>query len=130
MKSLFTLSNFFKREQVDGAKQEEKSKKGVVETAFASPEELLGPFLAAFMLVVLVLISCLAVVMSSFEYRQLFNQHQELVKQRDELQVEWGQLLLEQSAWAANNRVEQQSEKVLAMKVPDIEQIEIVKNER
>ncbi|MCP4612827.1 MAG: cell division protein FtsL [Planctomycetes bacterium] len=82
------------------------------------------------MLVVLVLISCLAVVMSSFEYRQLFNQHQELVKQRDELQVEWGQLLLEQSAWAANNRVEQQSEKILAMKVPDIEQIEIVKNER
>lgn len=130
MKTLATLSGFIKKEKVDGAKQEKKSKEEGVETSFASPEELLGPFLAAFMLVVLVLVSCLAVVMSSFEYRQLFNQHQELVKQRDELQVEWGQLLLEQSAWAANNRVEQQSEKILAMKVPDIEQIEIVKNER
>jgi cell division protein FtsL len=98
-------------------------------TAFTGAEELLRPFLAIFLLVLAVVVSCLAVVMSSFEYRQLFNQYQEMVKQRDELQVEWGQLLLEQSAWAANNRVEQQSIKQIGMKVPDIEQIEIVINE-
>ncbi|WP_415906500.1 cell division protein FtsL [Neptuniibacter sp. QD72_48] len=97
---------------------------------FYSAEELLSPFLLVFVLVVVLLVSCLGVVMSAFEYRQLFNQHQELIQQRDELQVEWGQLLLEQSAWAANNRVEQQATSVLGMKVPDVEQIEIVKHER
>ncbi|MGH1461378.1 MAG: cell division protein FtsL [Neptuniibacter sp.] len=101
-----------------------------VETrTFIGAEELLRPFLAVFLFVVVVLVSSLAVIMISFEYRQLFNQHQELIKQRDELQVEWGQLLLEQSAWSANNRVEQQAVKQLGMKVPDIEQIEIVINE-
>lgn len=105
--------------------EEKESEKGV----FIAAEELLRPFLAIFLLVVAVVISCLAVVMSSFEYRQLFNQHQQMITQRDELQVEWGQLLLEQSAWAANNRVEQQAVKQIGMKVPDIEQIEIVINE-
>lgn len=97
---------------------------------FVSPEELLGSFLVVFVLVVLLVVSCLAVVMSAFEYRQLFNQHQELIQQRDELQIEWGQLLLEQSAWAANNRVEQQAVSKLGMKVPEVEQIEIIRNER
>ncbi len=97
---------------------------------FYSPDELLRPFLVIFLLVVVLLVSCLAVVMSAFEYRNLFNQHQELVQQRDELQVEWGQLLLEQSAWAANNRVEQQATKKLGMKVPEVNQIEIIRNDR
>ena len=101
----------------------------VAESVFYSPEELFRPFLLLFAMVLLILVSCLAVVMSAFEYRQLFNQHQKLIHQRDELQVEWGQLLLEQSAWAANNRVEQQATTQLGMKVPDIDQIEIVKNE-
>ena len=97
---------------------------------FVSGEELFARFLLIFVLVLCVLVSCLAVIMTSFEYRQLFNRHQELVGQRDELQVEWGQLLLEQSAWAANNRVEQQAVKLLSMQVPEIEQIEIVTYER
>ena len=97
---------------------------------FRSLEELLRGFLIVFVLVVLILVSALAVIMSAFEYRQLFNQYQELVQERDELQVEWGQLLLEQSAWAANNRVEQQSTSKLGMKVPEVDQIEVIRNER
>lgn len=97
---------------------------------FQSMEELLRGFLLIFVLVVFLLISSLAVVMSAFEYRQLFNNHQVLLKQRDELQVEWGQLLLEQSAWAANNRVEQQATTALSMQVPELEQIKVVVNER
>ena len=98
--------------------------------AFYSAESLLRPFLLLLVLVVLLLLSSLAVVLNAFEYRILFNQHQELVQQRDELQVEWGQLLLEQSAWAANNRIEQQAANQLGMKVPEVDQIEVVKNER
>jgi cell division protein FtsL len=96
---------------------------------FVEPEQLLRSFLLVFLLVVAVLVSSLAVIISSFDYRQRFNLYQELITQRDELQVEWGQLLLEQSAWAANNRVEQQAERQLGMKVPEIEQIEIVIHE-
>lgn len=110
--------------------QEDEKGNSSGRNSFYSAEELLSPFLLVFVLVVVLLVSCLGVVMSAFEYRQLFNQHQELIQQRDELQVEWGQLLLEQSAWAANNRVEQQATSVLGMKVPDVEQIEIVKHER
>ncbi|PIE25416.1 MAG: cell division protein FtsL [Neptuniibacter caesariensis] len=97
---------------------------------FRRPDELFGNFLTVFVLVVLILVSALTVVMSAFEYRQLFNQYQLLEAERDELQVEWGQLLLEQSAWAANNRVEQKSASQLGMKVPEIEQIKVVRNER
>jgi len=97
---------------------------------FCNLETLLRPFLTVFVLVVLLVATCLVVVLSAFEYRTLFNHHQELVEQRDELQVEWGQLLLEQSAWAANNRVEQQAASKLGMKVPEVNQIEIIRNER
>ena len=103
----------------------------VVEASeFCNLEALLRPFLTVFVLVVLLVATCLVVVLSAFEYRTLFNYHQELVQQRDELQVEWGQLLLEQSAWAANNRVEQQAASKLGMKVPEVNQIEIIRNER
>jgi len=98
--------------------------------AFYSAEELLPRMLVLSLSILLLVGCCLAVVLNAFEYRRLFNQHQILVEQRDELQVEWSQLLLEQSAWAANNRVEKQAEKHLAMIVPGIEQIEVVENER
>lgn len=121
------LGNLWKSIFSDPKTEQEKAQG---QQEFYSAGELLRPFLIVFMLVVVLLVSCLAVVTSAFEYRQLFNQHQELIVQRDELQVEWGQLLLEQSAWAANSRVEQQARHTLDMKVPGVEQIEIVKNER
>lgn len=113
-----------------GLKAQSEAYAQAYQQIFVSGEELFARFLMIVVLLIGVLVSCLAVVMTSFEYRQLFNRHQELVGQRDELQVEWGQLLLEQSAWAANNRVEQQAVKQLSMRVPEIEQIEIVTYER
>lgn len=88
---------------------------------------LYKPFFKIFMLTGLVLLSSLFVVVNSYEYRQRFHQYQKLVQHRDDLQVEWGQLLLEQGAWAANNRVEQLAIKKLNMEVPAINQIEIVR---
>ena len=54
----------------------------------------------------LVVFSALAVIYSAFLYRQAFNAQQQLFQQRDALEVEWGQLLLEQSALAAHSRIE------------------------
>jgi cell division protein FtsL len=91
--------------------------------------ELARPAGTLALLVLLVLASALMVIYSAYEYRRLFNQHQILSSQGDDLQVEWGQLLLEESAWSANNRVERLADKKLNMKVPEPEGIEIVRHE-
>ncbi|MBV1787082.1 cell division protein FtsL [Marinobacterium sp. D7] len=101
----------------------------------AAPEKLLGaadlvkPAGVMAVMIALVLVSALMVIYSAYEYRNLFNRHQVLSSQGDELQVEWGQLLLEESAWSANNRVETQAEKKLDMRIPEAKGIEIVRNE-
>lgn len=94
----------------------------------ATAADLVRPLLILLALVLAVLLSSMAVIFSAYEYRLLFHQHQLLVQQRDDLQVEWGQLLLEQSAWAANNRVEIQARKRLNMLVPEPSVIEIVRH--
>lgn len=93
-------------------------------------DELVRPAGVLLALVLLVVASAIAVIYSGFQYRELFNRHQNLVSQGDELQVEWGQLVLEESAWAANNRVEQVAGKRLDMQVPEPGMIEIVRHER
>lgn len=89
--------------------------------------EMVKPFLMIAALAVAVVLSAVTVIFAAYDYRHLFHEHQQLIQQRDDLQVEWGQLLLEQSAWAANNRVEVQAIRKLDMKVPAPEQIEIVR---
>jgi len=92
-----------------------------------SGQRLVRPFVLLAVLTLAVVLSAISVIFGAYEYRQLFHEHQKLIQQRDDLQVEWGQLLLEQSAWAANNRVEDQARKKLEMLVPDPQQIEIVR---
>lgn len=91
--------------------------------------ELAAPAAVLAGLVLLVLGSAMLVIHSAYEYRRLFNQHQILISRGDDLQVEWGQLLLEESAWSANNRVERLAEKKLNMKIPEPKEIEIVRHE-
>jgi len=91
--------------------------------------ELIWPAAVLTALVSAVVVTAVLITYSAFEYRILFNQHQKLVQQWDQLQVEWAQLVLEQSAWGANNRVEQQATKKLVMVVPDTSQMEIVRDE-
>nr|WP_245635192.1 cell division protein FtsL [Marinobacterium profundum] len=95
-----------------------------------SAAELTRPAMVLLVLVVLLVGSAMAVIFSAYQYRILFNQHQNLIANWDELQVEWGQLVLEESAWAANNRIEQVASKRLAMLVPEPGMIEIVRHER
>lgn len=100
-----------------------------VEQRLVPLAELVRPAGTLVLLVLLVLGSALLVIYSAYEYRRLFNQHQILSSQGDDLQVEWGQLLLEESAWSANNRVERLAENKLNMKIPEPEEIEIVRHE-
>lgn len=91
---------------------------------------LLVPVSVIGALTLLVVISAMMVIFSAYEYRRLFNQHQVLVSQWDELQVEWGQYLLEQSVWSSQNRIEALASDQLNMVVPDTATIEIVRHEQ
>ena len=74
-----------------------------------------------------ILIVCaLALVTSQHRARKLFTEletEQELAKQID---VEWGQLQLEQSTWAMPSRVEKIASSTLHMRVPEADRVRLV----
>jgi cell division protein FtsL len=51
--------------------------------------------------------------------RQLFVELEALNRERDRLQVDWGRLQLEQSAWAAHPRIESLASERLQLDLPD-----------
>ena len=58
--------------------------------------------------------------------RQMFVQLEALNARRDNLEIEWGQLQLEQSAWATHAFVERVASAKLHMAMPPPKQIEVV----
>lgn len=74
----------------------------------------------------LVLGSALAVVAATHEVRQKVDRLETLRREAVELEVVWGQFLLEQSTWAAYGRVERLAVDELHMKVPEAERIVMV----
>lgn len=72
------------------------------------------------------LTSAFGVVYSTFQTRKLIAEFQYLQNQRNELQTEWGQLLLEQSTWGSFNRVERLAGTKLKMRVPDPQQVVMI----
>src|SRR5262245_11506506 len=74
----------------------------------------------------LLLASAIGVVLTKHQARSLFIQLQGLTSERDSLDIEWGQLKLEQSAWATHGRVEQTAHAQLNMIVPRADEVKIV----
>ena len=70
--------------------------------------------------------SALGVVYSKHEARSRFNDLQRLTRERDELDIEWGQLQLEQSTLATHGRVEQAARDQLRMTIPQAGDLRIV----
>jgi len=83
--------------------------------------------LAGAALVAAVVGSAVAAVDARHQARQLFIELQGVNRDRDELNIEWRQLQIERSTWAAHARVEQLARDKLAMGVPAPQDIEIVK---
>lgn len=73
--------------------------------------------------------SAIAVVWSKHEVRSLFIQLQGMHADRDALDIEWGQLKLEQSAWATHGRVEQTARADLRMIIPRPNEVRLVKGD-
>ncbi len=79
------------------------------------------------LLLVLVSVMCaLGIVTAQHKARKIFielQQEQELAKK---MEVEWGQLQLEQSTWAMHARIEKIATAYLQMQVPDPSRIQVV----
>ena len=58
--------------------------------------------------------------------REMFIQLEQLNARRDNLEIEWGQLQLEQSAWSTQAFVERVASSKLHMAMPPPKEIEIV----
>ncbi len=75
------------------------------------------------MLLLAVIACALGVVTSQHKARKLFVELQQEKEQAQEMDVEWGQLQLEQSTWAAPVRVEKVAMQKLLMQQPASAQI-------
>lgn len=73
--------------------------------------------------------SATGVIYSTHKSRHLLNELQQLEQQRNELQVEWGQLLLEQSSLVSQGRIENVAIAELGMKIPATENVVVVSGE-
>jgi cell division protein FtsL len=67
-----------------------------------------------------VMATAFGVVVSKHETRQQYKALVSLENARDDMDVEWGKLQLEQSSWATHGRVETQARERLKMSIPDI----------
>ena len=73
------------------------------------------------------LVSAIGVVHARYRHRQLFVELSRLEKSRDELNIEFSRLQLEQATWAESNRVDQIARTRLGMKTPEPADIVVVR---
>ncbi len=104
--------------------------KALGQTLYGS-DTLLQVFLSKRLFLVIVLsfavfASGLAVVYSKDLNRRLFMGLQNEQMTQDALQTEYGQLLLEQSTWSTQARVQQIAENQLQMQVPDARNVVLI----
>lgn len=79
------------------------------------------------LLLLAILIACaLSLVSSQHKARKLYVELQKEQERARQLDVEWGQLQLEQSTWAMHGRVEKIAAQKLGMRVPSAARIQIV----
>jgi cell division protein FtsL len=89
-----------------------------------SPRTTLAIAMAALWLGVLA--SAAGAIWSKHRARELFVELERLNTRRDNLEIQWGQLQLEQSAWSTHAFVERVASTKLRMGMPAPEEIEIV----
>jgi len=80
-------------------------------------------------LILMSLMTAFAVVYVKDLNRRLFSDVQVLQYERDDLYVEWGQLLLEQSAWSTQARIQKIAHQEIEMTVPKAKEIHMVRAE-
>ncbi len=83
------------------------------------------------LLLLLAVIACaLGVVTSQHKARKLFVELQKEKDRAQQMEVEWGQLQLEQGTWATPARVERIAAAKLQMQLPKKEQVQFIRGEQ
>jgi len=82
------------------------------------------------LLLVAVEMCALSVVTSQHKARKLYIELQKEKEQAQQMEVEWGQLQLEQSTWATPARVEKVAARQLGMQLPSNGQVQFIKLNR
>ena len=73
--------------------------------------------------------SAIGLVYATHESRSLFVELEQLTAERDELDIEWGQLQIEQSTWATHARIERVALDELALKRPSPSEIYLIERQ-
>jgi cell division protein FtsL len=73
-----------------------------------------------------VVVSAVGVVQARHEHRQSFVELSALERERDELNIEFGRLQLEQATWADTHRIERIARSQLGMKYPDAAELRVL----
>jgi cell division protein FtsL len=76
----------------------------------------------------MILVTAICVVYVSFQSRSVFISWQETLQQAEQIDVEWGQLILEKNTLASYARLQRIAEKKLGMVEPKGQRIEIIKD--
>ncbi len=87
------------------------------------------PMLLVLVFAVVCVISGMALVYTKHESRKLFVELEQLTHERDELNIEWGQLQIEQSTWAQHARIEQVATDELSLVRPATTEIFVIERQ-
>ncbi|MFQ5609222.1 MAG: cell division protein FtsL [Woeseiaceae bacterium] len=87
------------------------------------------PVLLVFVFATVCVVSAMALVFTKHESRKLFVELEQLTDQRDELNIEWGQLQIEQSTWATHARIEQIASDELQLTRPGATEIFVIEQQ-
>ncbi|THB71634.1 MAG: cell division protein FtsL [Gammaproteobacteria bacterium] len=73
-----------------------------------------------------VLASAIGVVYVKHQSRVLFHHQQDLISEKEKLEVDWGRLQLEQSTWAMHGRIDSIARERLGMSLPETDAVEML----
>ncbi|MDR1076810.1 MAG: cell division protein FtsL [Xanthomonadaceae bacterium] len=74
-----------------------------------------------------VVATAIGVVYTRHQHRQLFGELMRLERERDELNIEFSRLQLEQATWSEANRIDQVARERLNMKFPEASDVVVVR---
>jgi len=77
-------------------------------------------------LAVAVVVSSVWVIKAKHQSRQLFVELEELNRERDRLQIDWGRLQLEQSTWGTHPRIESLASQRLNLASPRPDEVVVI----
>jgi len=87
------------------------------------------PFLLTMVFAAVCVMSAIALIYTKHESRKLFVELEQLTTDRDELNIEWGQLQIEQSTWATHARIERVAAEELSLVRPKSTELYIIERQ-